>query len=351
MANEFFIISGIGIIQCFLFLLLILQKKRKQFSDWVLLLWFLFFSIHLLLIIVIQNHTSQLLTIFAKTLSLLLGPFLLFYSQVVFNEKISTKSLWHLFPFIALTFLAFFVNTNNLHQWEILLLVAKTISLISYPIFVSIWLNKKLNHLKLSRADNSIYDSYWLKRLALVLLIYAGIGIFHVLANVLFNIQFSLLLDIVFFVAMITIIGFYGLKFKVVYDSDINPQLPQYKNSPLKTAEIADLKKKVRAFFSETEDYLKPAFSLSQLSKKLNIPKHHLSEIINLEMETTFYDLVNAKRIQYAISRMREQSESNITLEALGYESGYNSKSSFFHHFKKHTGKTPRQYKLEISSD
>ena len=355
MSNEILIISGIGIIQSILFSLLLVQKKQKQFSDWLLLLWFIIFAIHLLLIVLIQNNPSQIVIVLAKTFGLLHGPFLLLYCQTVFNETLSVKSLWHLFPFALLTISAFFVNTSNMNSWEILLLILKTISLVSYPIFVSLWLKKKLDLIKLSRADNFIVDSYWLKNLVIVLLIYASIGILHVLLNVVFNIQFSILLDIIFFVVMITIIGFYGLKFKIVYNSDVliaNESItPQYKHSPLKKVETSILKKQIDDFFSETEDYLDPNFSLTQLSNKLSIPKHHLSEIINLEMGTTFYDIVNAKRIQYAMRRINIKSDSNITLEALGYESGYNSKSSFFHHFKKYSGKTPRQYKLEIGSN
>lgn len=355
MLNEIVIIAGIGIIQSILFSLLLLQKKSKQLSDWILLSWFLTFAIHLSLIILINNPTDQILIVLAKTITLLHGPFLLIYAKAVFNEKVSIKSLIHAFPFILLSVIAFFVSIKNVELWEIVLIITKTISLLFYPIYVGIWLNKKLKLIKTTSARNFIYDSYWIKITALIILFFAIFAGIHVLSDILLKINFSIILDLIFYVIMITIIGFYGLKFKVVYDSDIQlnskPTRSLYKHSPLKMSEVQKLKSEIDSFFNTTEDYLNHNFSLGELSEKLNTPKHHLSEILNSEMGTTFYDIVNSKRIHYATNRLNEKSESNITLEALGYESGFNSKSSFFHHFKKYTGKTPRQYKLTIGSD
>ncbi len=125
----------------------------------------------------------------------------------------------------------------------------------------------------------------------------------------------------------------------------------KYKNSPLNIDGVSDTIQMIETFFNTSNLYLNPDFSLSELSTQLNTPKHHLSQVINIGMDTTFYDIVNAKRIESAISLLNSNKVSNITFEALGYDVGYNSKSSFYHHFKRHTGKTPRQYKLEFCSD
>ena len=110
-------------------------------------------------------------------------------------------------------------------------------------------------------------------------------------------------------------------------------------------------REKINQFFANTDEYLNPEFSLTQLSERVGIPKHHLSEIINLDMGTTFYDIVNAKRIQHAVLRMSDGSVKYITLEGLGYECGFNTKSAFYHHFKNFTGKTPGNFKKEIRLD
>ena len=69
-------------------------------------------------------------------------------------------------------------------------------------------------------------------------------------------------------------------------------------------------------------------------------------------MNSTFYDLVNRRRIDYALHRIQNTEDSEaLTLEALGYESGFNTKSAFYRHFKFYTGKTPGQAKKEKRPD
>ncbi|RMZ50727.1 AraC family transcriptional regulator [Flavobacteriaceae bacterium PRS1] len=356
MQNRLIILSGIGIIQSILFSLLLAQKKNKKFSDWILISWFLIFSIHLLLLIVLKNNPSNLIMVLSKTVSLLHGPFFLFYTKGVFNQRLVKKELLHLLPFLLFTITIFLINQEASLIWEILLLITKILSLVIYPIYVIWWLNRKLLLLKTSRADNFILESTWVKTIAIILLSNATIGIIHVLVNILFNVQFYDILDIMFYVMIITIIGFYGIKFGIVFEQDIpvrttSEKKKRYKNSPLKREETKMMRKRIDNFFEETNHYLNPDFSLSKLSSSLNIPKHHLSKIINLDIGSTFYDIVNAKRIQHAVQRISEQSDKNITLEGLGYECGFNTKASFFYHFKRYIGKTPGQFKSEMSID
>ena len=124
-----------------------------------------------------------------------------------------------------------------------------------------------------------------------------------------------------------------------------------YVTSPLASQEVESKKQKIQQFFADSQDYLKPDFSLTILSKKLAIPRHHLSELINQEMGSSFYDLVNEHRIKHAIQLMKAGKDANITLEALGYDCGFNTKSAFYHHFKQFTGKTPGQFRKEIRPD
>ena len=114
---------------------------------------------------------------------------------------------------------------------------------------------------------------------------------------------------------------------------------------------MEDIHRGIEQFFQENSAYLNPKFSLSHLSQVTKIQKHHLSQVINLKMNTGFYELVNSKRIDYAIELMSRKDRDEVTIEGLGYECGFNSKSVFFENFKKHTGKTPGNFRKEISLD
>jgi AraC-like DNA-binding protein len=56
----------------------------------------------------------------------------------------------------------------------------------------------------------------------------------------------------------------------------------------------------------------------------------------------SFTNLINEYRIEKAKELL--ETENNFTVEGIGYESGFNSKSTFFTTFKKITGKTPTEY-------
>ncbi|MDY8134451.1 helix-turn-helix domain-containing protein [Aquimarina sp. 2201CG5-10] len=355
MSNVFAIISGIGAIQSILFALLIVLKKKRKLPDWILIFWFLVFAIHLLIGINKRLHPSDAMEILIMTIGLLHAPFFLLYTKSIFNQELRKIDQLHFLPFLIFLIISFFIPKTSELQWEITTLFAKLISLTFYPLYILYAYNKKLDFLKNNKADSSILELSWIRIIAFLFLISTGISIIRLTTELMVGVRYFEIWDVLRYVILVTVIGFYGLKYGMVY----RPEVPsesiieekKYKHSPLKNKEMTVYRNMIDHFFQENDAYLHPDFSLAVLSTSVDIPKHHLSQIINSEMNTTFYDLVNTKRVTYATNRIKEGKNQNLTLEGLGYESGFNSKSAFFHHFKKITGKTPGQFKKEISTD
>ena len=88
-----------------------------------------------------------------------------------------------------------------------------------------------------------------------------------------------------------------------------------------------------------------PILSLQDLSKELNISSHQLSQFLNNNLNKNFTSFVNEFRINEACKIIT--SNDKLTLESVGYDVGFNSKSTFFSAFKKHTGTTPLNYQLQ----
>jgi AraC-like DNA-binding protein len=80
------------------------------------------------------------------------------------------------------------------------------------------------------------------------------------------------------------------------------------------------------------------------LANALGFPKHHITEVLNKEIGKNFFQFVNEYRVN-AVKEMLIQPKNFYSIEAIGFECGFNSKSSFFTIFKKATGQTPLQYK------
>lgn len=93
--------------------------------------------------------------------------------------------------------------------------------------------------------------------------------------------------------------------------------------------------------------YRDPNLTMPMVAKRLGILNHKLSQVINDHLDKNFPALINEYRIEEA-KRMLVSNDT-YTLEAIGYECGFNSKSTFFATFKKQTGFTPSQYKKKAS--
>ena len=91
--------------------------------------------------------------------------------------------------------------------------------------------------------------------------------------------------------------------------------------------------------------FLNNELRIQDISIKLNIPVHIISYVINDKLDQNFYDLINNFRIEEVKSRLINPKFENLTIVAIAYDCGFNSKATFNRLFKKYTGTTPTQYK------
>ena len=89
--------------------------------------------------------------------------------------------------------------------------------------------------------------------------------------------------------------------------------------------------------------FLNPTFSLPDLSDKLKVSVHQLSQAINEGLNKSFFELTAECRVNEAKRLLKDQP--NIKIEEIAEQVGYNSKSSFNTVFKKITGKTPSEFR------
>ncbi|GAB5535008.1 MAG: hypothetical protein Rubg2KO_12570 [Rubricoccaceae bacterium] len=91
--------------------------------------------------------------------------------------------------------------------------------------------------------------------------------------------------------------------------------------------------------------YKNPDLKLAGLAKAVGIKPHKLSQLLNDNMGLSFATLINTYRVEEAQRLM--VSAPLLTMEAIGYEAGFSSRSSFYAAFKKHTGLTPAAYRSQ----
>ncbi len=102
---------------------------------------------------------------------------------------------------------------------------------------------------------------------------------------------------------------------------------------------------KIDDFIKKSKKYLLPKYTLQNLSLDTELGSSTLSLIINNIAGKSFTDYLNEMRVEQAKSLLLDLDYSNYTITSIGLESGFNSKSTFYTVFKKHTGYTPVEFK------
>lgn len=113
----------------------------------------------------------------------------------------------------------------------------------------------------------------------------------------------------------------------------------KYQKSSLTEKQKDDILSKVKHEMESNLYFTNNLSSLAGLSKQINAPTHHVSQVINEQLNKNFFELLAYYRISYAEKLIKEDSNCRLTIEELAEKVGYNSKSSFNITFKKHIGR------------
>ncbi len=104
---------------------------------------------------------------------------------------------------------------------------------------------------------------------------------------------------------------------------------------------------RINSYVIEQKKFLDPYLSLESLAKELKVSSGYLSLLINTYSVKNFSDYINEFRIDQVKKLIINNEYVNYTIESIGLESGFNSKSTFYTAFKKFTGQSPRQFKQQ----
>ncbi|WP_427872381.1 helix-turn-helix domain-containing protein [Flavobacterium sp. MMS24-S5] len=101
-------------------------------------------------------------------------------------------------------------------------------------------------------------------------------------------------------------------------------------------------------FCKEQHIYTDSTLNREKVAEKLGISPGYVSLIVNTITEDNFANYINKYRVE-AVKEMISNSEyENYNLLAMGLESGFTSKTTFYKAFKKVTGQTPNEYKNNL---
>jgi AraC-like DNA-binding protein len=133
------------------------------------------------------------------------------------------------------------------------------------------------------------------------------------------------------------------------------PDLPQetggmmsrekYQRSLLTAEQSAGIVSKLLQVMETEKPFLEPELTLPELANRLSISPHHLSQVINREMDKSFFDFVNEFRVQEAKRLLTSPQCAHLSILGIALDAGFNSKSAFYTAFAKYIGMTPSEFR------
>jgi len=110
----------------------------------------------------------------------------------------------------------------------------------------------------------------------------------------------------------------------------------------------AEYRAQLEQWMETEKPYLNPDFRLADLRQVLPLNRTYLSQLINAEYGCNFYQFVTNYRIEEAKRLMRENP--NLQMQEIAERCGFSSPTIFSRVFSRETGKTPREWNIEIDN-
>lgn len=301
---------------------------------------------------------------FPRGTALLFGPAIYFYlrSQIDQRFHLRRNHLWHLLPWFIpfmIALIIFLSGSHNVQKWQ-------SSSLHGYlykPSQILIW----ASYIYYFSKSLGLYKDYreWAKNQfsnqSMISFIWFRNLLYFMIVGILFKESMGLLdgfLNLDFYqdwwwnlamVAIIFYVGIWGYSQPQPTEMKFDENEPKL-SSPDK-AQITDeeeaWKNRIEVYMLDHRPFLDPQLSLKSLASKLKTNPSVLSAVINQNFQKNFNDFVNEYRVNEFLTLAKDSHNAHYTLLALALESGFNSKSTFNRAFKKITGRTPKDIRVE----
>ncbi len=346
-----------------LFSFLLLQNKGKTISNRLFAAFLFAKAIGILDWLFYRYHDffSGLSPVFFKIgepFIFLLAPLLYLYIQsLVYKDfKLQLKDGIHLLPFLiyqGVFTICFYTHSPEFQRsvrsvfgenGMMIYSGAIVVQLVLYFILSLILLQDYQKQLKQQYASLDKLNLSWLKSL---LYVYILVNMPYLLKHFLFifiQYYYSGLIVLTYFGNMVfsILLLYKGLQYSQLFNGI--EQSPKYGRGLLPEKQRQDYLKQIQTFMNKEKPFLDPELSLQDLAEKVNIPAHHVSQVLNDCLNQNFFDFVNAYRIEACKKRFSKRDNGKETVLEVMYDAGFNSKSTFNAVFKKQVGMTPTQF-------
>ncbi len=344
-------------------LIVIRRSLKKHVFLFLLILLFTFYLLEN--VIYSSGYIKEVPHFYFTTLPLiyLIGPlFYLYIRSSLISEKLKWKDLIHATPFLfeLIILLPFYlldsetkIRVYEMSQQASVRTGEITIYFIGYLVYI---LSTLVYFLKSLRLIASMRHSQMKlkERRKFIALRSVSIGFFIYLfvSLVLTALSFTELnIKTLYFHVNLTSLTI--LIYAIGYVAFLSPSLLE--KDPKSFKSVVDVEKrqqvseKLRKLMNEDKLYLDASINAREISDRLGVSNYELSRLLNISLNTSFYDFINHHRIEHAKKMLLSKEFQNAKIFHIAIDSGFSSKSSFLRNFKKTTGLTPTEFKKSMT--
>lgn len=133
--------------------------------------------------------------------------------------------------------------------------------------------------------------------------------------------------------------------FKEMLKNHLTGNRQKYQNSTLDDDDKTMLTNRILKVFEDTEEIFALDFNMQKLATLVNSNYNNVSQVVNEQFGKNFSQLLNEYRIKEACRRLNNlEKYGNMTIESIGNDLGYGSRSTFITQFKALTSLTPSEF-------
>ncbi len=119
----------------------------------------------------------------------------------------------------------------------------------------------------------------------------------------------------------------------------------KYANSGLRSEEAQRISDLLQQSMSQHKLFTQTDLTIDALSVKLNVPRHHISQVLNERFHKSYFDFINDFRLEEVKIKLENHRFNHFTISAIAMDSGFKSVSGFNDLFKRHIGMTPSKFR------
>ena len=125
----------------------------------------------------------------------------------------------------------------------------------------------------------------------------------------------------------------------------------KYKKTLFSKDELNTYIQQLESIMSNEKPFLDQDLTLRHLAESLELPPNYVSQLLNEGLEKNFSEYVNSFRLEAFKEKVQDPSQKHLTILALAYDSGFNSKTVFNTFFKKSMGITPKAFWNQVRTN